>query len=379
MHSNFTISRKDKYLKEAHVMEFFTDFINDAYSGKRTRKDGKRISSTTIANYVHLQNLLTEFCQTSTFDFKIYLDANLSHQEKTTAYGYYRKFYTSFTNYLYDSKGYFDNYVGLVIKELRCFFNYIEMERRIPIGSYHKSFFVPKEEIPIIALSVEQLNYIIYDEAYNALLKQKKREEIRDVFVFGCTVALRISDLLQLTVKNVVVQNNNYYLRVKSQKTATMTSIKLPDYAVELIKKYEGKYATLLPEMTPQWFNSQLKTVARLIPDNYEMIKVRERRGKQVVIYKDPINKTHYQLSDHITSHTMRRTAITTMLNLGMPEHIVRKISGHAANSREFYRYVQLAQQVIDAESEKVFEQIKQFNQPTSRKRVKSDNITTRK
>jgi hypothetical protein len=67
------------------------------------------------------------------------------------------------------------------------------------------------------------------------------------------------------------------------------------------------------------------------------------------------------------------------MLNLGMPEHIVRKISGHAANSREFYRYVQLAQQVIDAESEKVFEQIKQFNQPTSRKRVKSDNITTRK
>jgi integrase len=253
------------------------------------------------------------------------------------------------------------------------------MERRIPIGSYHKSFFVPKEEIPIIALSVEQLNYIIYDEAYNALLKQKKREEIRDVFVFGCTVALRISDLLQLTVKNLVVQNNNYYLRVKSQKTATMTSIKLPDYAVELIKKYEGKYATLLPEMTPQWFNSQLKTVARLIPDNYEMIKVRERRGKQVVIYKDPINKTHYQLSDHITSHTMRRTAITTMLNLGMPEHIVRKISGHAANSREFYRYVQLAQQVIDAESEKVFEQIKQFNQPTSRKRVKSDNITTRK
>jgi integrase len=280
---------------------------------------------------------------------------------------------------LYDSKGYFDNYVGLVIKELRCFFNYIEMERRIPIGSYHKSFFVPKEEIPIIALSVEQLNYIIYDEAYNALLKQKKREEIRDVFVFGCTVALRISDLLQLTVKNLVVQNNNYYLRVKSQKTATMTSIKLPDYAVALIKKYEGKYATLLPEMTPQWFNSQLKSFARMIPDNYEMIKVRERRGKQVVIYKDPIKKTHYQLSDHITSHTMRRTAITVMLNLGMPEHIVRKISGHAVNSREFYRYVQLTQQVIDVESEKVFEKIKYINQSMTRKRVRKNTPTTSK
>ena len=98
--------------------------------------------------------------------------------------------------------------------------------------------------------------------------------------------------------------------------------------------------------------------MAKYFPDNYEYVKVRERRGKQVVVYKDPIKKLHFKLSDHISSHTMRRTAISVMLNLGMPEHIVRKISGHAPNSREFYRYVQLAQSTIDFESDRIFNKI---------------------
>ena len=58
----------------------------------------------------------------------------------------------------------------------------------------------------------------------------------------------------------------------------------------------------------------------------------------------------------------MRRTGITTMLNLGMPEHLVRKISGHAANSREFFRYVELSQSFIDDETDKIFDKINDSN-----------------
>ena len=54
----------------------------------------------------------------------------------------------------------------------------------------------------------------------------------------------------------------------------------------------------------------------------------------------------------------MRRTAITTMLCLGMPEHLVRKISGHAANSKEFFRYVLLSQSFIDQETDLMFEKL---------------------
>lgn len=35
----------------------------------------------------------------------------------------------------------------------------------------------------------------------------------------------------------------------------------------------------------------------------------------------------------------MRRSAITVMLGLGVPEQVVRKISGHAPGSKEFFKY----------------------------------------
>jgi hypothetical protein len=54
----------------------------------------------------------------------------------------------------------------------------------------------------------------------------------------------------------------------------------------------------------------------------------------------------------------MRRTGITTMLCLGMNEQLVRKISGHSANSKEFYKYVSYAQSYLDNEINIVHEKL---------------------
>lgn len=90
-----------------------------------------------------------------------------------------------------------------------------------------------------------------------------------------------------------------------------------------------------------------------------EQIKTRQKRGQSFIVYKNEKTKEPYRFCDLITSHTMRRTAITTMLCLHMPENLVRKISGHAAGSKEFFRYVELSQKFMDYETEKVYEQIK--------------------
>lgn len=63
---------------------------------------------------------------------------------------------------------------------------------------------------------------------------------------------------------------------------------------------------------------------------------------------------------DVATTHTMRRTAITTMLSLGVPEQVVRKISGHSASGKEFYRYVLWAQTYQDGEMESMFAKLKE-------------------
>jgi integrase len=91
------------------------------------------------------------------------------------------------------------------------------------------------------------------------------------------------------------------------------------------------------------------------------MIKVRSKRGEQVIVYKDASKKKHYTMADHITSHTMRRTAITTMLRLGMHEQAVRKVSGHSPTSKEFYKYVAYTQAYLDRQTDKVFERLQKI------------------
>jgi integrase len=358
MATRIRITRKDKTLNQEIFFQLLGEFIKDTSTGKRFKKNGARISQATVDTYINLSKIIHSFAEHSKFDLKFYVISNLTQREKEQASTYWRKFYKAFTDFMYDEKNYFDNYVGHNIKRLRVFFNYLNNERNINVGNFHKSFYVPKEDIDIITISPEQFNYIIFDDNFNELIEAQGLVEVKDIFVFGSTVALRVSDLLGLTRKNLIIQHGNYYLNVKSQKTKTKTSIKLPDYAIDIIKKYDGKQKTLLPTISRAYLDIQLKKVGKLLPDDYEVVKTREQRGNAVIIYKDPINKIHYKLSDHITTHTMRRTAITNMLNLGMPEYMVRKISGHAANSREFFKYVELMQSSMDRETEMFFQKI---------------------
>jgi hypothetical protein len=58
----------------------------------------------------------------------------------------------------------------------------------------------------------------------------------------------------------------------------------------------------------------------------------------------------------------MRRTAITNMLMRGVPENLVRKISGHSPLSKEFYRYVALSQDYQDTQMRKMYDDIAKGN-----------------
>ncbi len=85
----------------------------------------------------------------------------------------------------------------------------------------------------------------------------------------------------------------------------------------------------------------------------YSVPKFRNRRGRPVEIKNKMGNS--FRFCDHITAHTMRRTAITTLLILGVPEMVVRKISGHAAGSQELHRSVSIAQDYLEQEVKKAY------------------------
>jgi len=332
----------------------YEKFVRDSQSGKRLQPNGKRYSSGTVKNYSSTQKVLQGFCQAKSFVLRIFPEQALTKREAEREKNYWKKFHRRFTDYLYNDLGHFDNYVGATLKNVKTFFGYLQREVGLVVGPYYKSFYVRKEEIAIFSLLPEELNYLIYDVSFERSLS-KRMQEVKDVFVFGCTVALRVSDLLRLKKSSIRVVNQQHYLTVRSQKTATYTLVKLPPYAISILRKYEKNKSSVLPLFNKSNLNQYIKQLLEKAGFTSPVAVYRERRGVPVLLRKRGV-----RFCDVVSTHTMRRTAITTMLCLGMPEQVVRKISGHAPGTKEFYRYVFWAQAYQDSESEKMFALLKE-------------------
>ena len=341
--------------KELELLPLFEKFISETQRGKRLQKNGTRIRIGTINNYKVVVASLRKFSLDTDFDLRINNASRLSGRKLKSERIYWKRFYLKYTDYLYQ-KGNFDNYVGIHIKVIRCFFNYLNRDKGIFTGDFHKNFYVRNENIPIIVLTPGQLQYLTHNVEFESSLPDYLKRT-KDIFVFGCTVGLRYSDLMASTKINLQSIGDSTYLCMRAQKTSTDTRVKLPDYILTILKKYK-RIKTLLPIISDARLNKNLKELCERAGWVNELGKTRERRG---MIRKISRGQKQYRFCDLVTTHTMRRTAITTLLSMGMPETMVRKISGHAANSKEFYRYVEYAQKFIDEETDKAFLKLSAF------------------
>ena len=242
----------------------------------------------------------------------------------------------------------------MVTRILKAFFRYLEIEKGYSNISFYKLFHTPKFESPIIVLDEEKLKFLIWDLDFDQSLEPHLKST-KDVFVVGCTIGLRYSDLIALNGRNIERSGQSIYIVTTSKKTNTETRIKIPTYIHNIISTYQSRNS-LLPVVSLNTFNYNLKQIGELAGWTYEVGKSRVYDGVRKEI---KTNKGHnYRFCDLLSSHVMRKTAITTLLVLGMPEPLVRKISGHAPNSKEFYRYVKYSQSFFDQETDKVFDKL---------------------
>jgi len=339
--------------KKHDLVKLFVRFINDSKTGKRLKKNGELISKGTIDNYNNVLKNLIQFSTETNFELYVFESKKLNKDQVKAEKKYWKKFYLQFTDFMY-KKGCFDNYVGVTIKTIRVFFNYLKVEKDFFIGEYHKSFYVRKQDVDIQVLNTEQLKFLIYDTAFEKELTIPQRI-VKDMFVFGCATGLRFSDLSLLTIKNIEVVNEEYYLKTKSKKTKTYSSIKLPEFAINISTKFKTRRSSvkLFPTFDLSNFNEILKRIGEKAGWVHEVNITREIKGVSKIN-----QKKKKRFCDQMSSHMMRRTAITTMLVLGMPEHLVKKISGHSHNSGSFNRYVHYAQSYLDTEIDKVHEKL---------------------
>lgn len=345
-----------KKITEYPLLPLLRQFIHDAKKGKHLQKNGKKIKPDSVQNYYYLELLLTKFSEKRKFIIRIKSINGLTKKQFEDEKKYWKEFYLLFTGYMYDDLEHYDNYVGRSVKLLRSFFNYLITEKGLPIGNFHKKFYAPSEDVEIVVITAERLNHLIYHSDLENSLNEELLK-VKDVFVFGCAVALRFSDLMVLKKANLEWINDRTYLKVKSKKTQTFTRVKLPEYAQQIIQKYSSLYEhQLLPVFNKVYMNKKIKLVMEHYGFTEPIERTRQRRGiPQPLLKRD---EKAYRFCDAVTTHTMRRSAITTMLSLGMNEQAVRQISGHAANSKDFYRYVAFAQTYIDTEIDLMHEKL---------------------
>lgn len=335
-------------LKEYLLIPLFEEFIRRSVTGKRLKPDGKKFSPGTIDNYRYILLHLQRFEAAQKEPLRIRSLHKAGKAQLLSEKRYWKRFYNSFVSYLY-KQGCFDNYIGNTVKGLKTFFRYLEQDKMIQLQGMYKEFYVLREEVPIIVLLPEQLHFLIHDRGFHDALPESLHH-CRDVFVFGCTVALRFSDLIDIRWSDLETVAGATYLVVRSKKTQAVTRIKLPVYCMEILdrcRRLAPRSRQIFRPVSLFWFNKQIRRIAELAGWTEIREKVRSRRGVEQMV-ASPRTRTAYRFCDLVSSHVMRRTAITTMLMHGVPETVVKKISGHAGNSKSFYRYVHLAQSYVD-------------------------------
>ncbi len=335
-------------------MPLLEKFISELQKGNHLQKNGKVIRNASIKNYLNLQNHLQTYSQTRGLVLRICDHDKLNTREQRSEKNYWKRFYLTFTDYLFNDIGSYDNHAGSMMKLLRAFFNYLNNEFIIATGLYHNRFYITQQDIPVIVLYPERLNFLIHNKEFeNSLPKYLKAH--KDMFVFGCTTALRFSDLVKLQPTNLETINGNVYLCSTSQKTGMISRVYLPQYAKDILSKYKRRKRSLFKPISKTNFNIAIKKIAFLAGWTEPMIKTRNKRGESENLYRDAAKQEHYRFCDLVSSHTMRRTAITTLLRMGLNEINVRIISGHRANSPSFYRYVNYSDSFMNEELDKVY------------------------
>lgn len=243
-------------------------------------------------------------------------------------------FYELYTSFLF-KKGLTNNTVGVDISRLKRFLDWSqEMGYNSSTFYKNKSFKAIESETEMITLTEEELFKI-----YNLdLTKNKKLQNIRDSFCFGCFTGLRYSDIEKIRKENF----RNGELIITILKTKEHTNIPLNDYAKEIL--FRNNFH--LPMISNQKSNEYLKELLKHCEID-TLVKVTRFRGSERLEEIKP----KYQL---ISTHTARRTFVTLCLEKGLRPEVVMSITGHK-NYKNFKKYIQLTDKVKISELKRVW------------------------
>lgn len=214
------------------------------------------------------------------------------------------------------------NAVGKVVKTLKAVMN-LALNRKVTTSIEHtmKGFFVPQQDSSYaIALTEDEL------QEMKDLQLRPGLERARDLFILGCRTALRFSDLVRLSIKDV---NDRGFISITVIKGRKRETVLLPVH--EDTRRILEKYGKPIKISNPG-FNLNLKAIAALMPSMQDDVLIELTRGGQQVF------KT-VKKAELLTVHTARRTMLTNGKKDGIDNYTLMQISGHKSE-KTFYKYI---------------------------------------
>ncbi|WP_066836515.1 tyrosine-type recombinase/integrase [Rufibacter ruber] len=324
-------------------------FIKASISGERRTGRGKKLSEGSIENYRIITSKIHQFAEKTGYDVRNWKNIN-------------DNFYHTYCEYCWYTLDNFDGTVGRDIIFLRTVLKWMMKTELTDVKVNLANWYILKEE------STDQDFIIFYEDEIKLLAemplvftkkeKTERMEEIRDCVLMGIFTCLRLSDLMNLTEEDLSITPNEWHIIRENKKTKAIVRIPLFEKGIEIIKKYRGKYPTLLPKRIQVTYNNNVRTLAAhfaayvqqqiedgktegMILNNWEKFKyTRTRNGVHVSEMVDT--------KDMLSSHVCRKSGISFLLSKGMTDLEVKKISGHKYNSESFWKYIRIAEQVKD-------------------------------
>ncbi len=282
-------------------------------------KKGFPLRLNTKKKYKSIQNLLIDFAKTN----RISLSLDNMNIEFLSAF-------QTYLNGLQDDDEMSDSTKEKYIAGLKTF-----------IGFYQKKKLIPYYDLSeVVAQSTEGEIYVLplqrLIELQNKKFKTNRLNTVRDQFCFMCWTGQRFGDYKAMRKEDFATNEfDKKVWRLSQEKIAhgNLLSIPIIEYADEILKRYKGG-SLPIPEITNQKFNLALKDMGREAKFNFEVKRIKYYNGKARIE-----TLPFYEV---LTAHVARKTYITNSLILGVPERVVKEISGHK-DERSFRRYIKLA------------------------------------
>lgn len=183
-----------------------------------------------------------------------------------------------------------------------------------PFKAFKCAYIEPK----IILLEQHEI-----DTIWNHPMPIKRLEQVRDAYIFCCYTAYAFTDVMSLTMDNVIMSiDSELWLCKDRTKTDTAENVMLLPIPKQIIEKYNQhpcrQEGFLLPQIALQNYNGYLKEIATICGVNKEL-----------------------------TSHTARFTFATTVtLENDVPIESVSKMMGHKS-IRTTQRYAKVTKKKL--------------------------------